>query len=149
VLRELADLHGLVDGQGGVTDLRAGGGWGVAGGDGEVWAGALDRVEVAIAFRAGHGERAGGDEVADRSALAIESHVAAFGVGDGKEVAADAGEADGLCRGGAGIGDGELFERKGVEAEENSGDHYQADQGAHKELLRQGEQRTIAARAGV
>jgi hypothetical protein len=138
-LLEFADLHGLVDGESGVADRGAGGGWSVAGGDGEVWAGAVDRVGVAVALGTGHGERAGRDQVFERGALAVERNVAAFGVGDGEEVAADAGEADGLCWGRAGIGGGEFLERVRVEAQENSGDHHEADQCAHEELLRQSE----------
>jgi len=135
VLLEFADLHGLVDGEGGVANGEAGWGWGVAGGDGNVGTCAVDRVGVAVALGAGHGERAGGDEFGERGALTVERDVATFGVGDREEVATDAGEADGLRASSAKIGGGEFFERKGVEAEENPSDHYQADDGAHKEIV--------------
>ena len=56
---QFADLHGLVNGQGGVADGRAFWGGGVPGGGGEVGAGALHGVGVAVAFGALHGDGIG------------------------------------------------------------------------------------------
>ncbi len=137
MLPEFADLHGLVDGKGGVANGGACGRWQVPRSNAEVGTGAVYGVGVAVAFGAGHGERAGGDQVSERGTLAVESDVAALGVGNGEQVTADAGEADGLRRGSAGIGGRELLEREGVEAEKRSRDYHEANQCAHEELLRQ------------
>jgi len=78
-------------------------------------------IGIAVALRTGHGHGAVGNEFAHFGAMAIEGHVAAFGLGDFEEVAANASQADGLCGGSAGVGGRHLFQREVVDAEGNRG----------------------------
>jgi len=68
-------------------------------------AAALDFVGIAVAARAGHGERAGRDQFVDVLAMAVEGDAVALGLGDVQKMATNGGQADGLRGGSAGIGD--------------------------------------------
>ena len=68
--------------------------------DGELAAGALDGVRVAVSVGMGHGERTGRDKLIQRNAMAIQSDVAVLRMANQQEVFADANEANGL-RGGS------------------------------------------------
>ena len=117
-LLDFGDLHGLVDGEGGVADGGVGRGGGVASDSFEVAGGAaLERVGVAVAFGPGHVDGVGGDEFVEIGTMIVECEEAAFGLRDLQEVAADAGEADGLRWGGASIGGWHFLERVFVDDE--------------------------------
>lgn len=106
------------------------------GGDLELVAGAaLDFVGVAIAAGFGDDEAAGRGQVVERSAIAVEGDVAAFGLGDLEEVHAHAGETDGLGGGGALIGDGHLPEVILVHAEKDGGGYEDDGQYAHEQSV--------------
>jgi len=93
---DFVDFQGGVDGEIGIANGGAGRGGRMARGGSESDAGTFDCVGIAVAFGAGHGKRVGGDEFAERSALAVGGDVEAFGLGDLQEVASNAGQADGL-----------------------------------------------------
>src|SRR6202040_4096307 len=108
------------DGQRWVADGRTFGSRVVAGGCGEIGARALERVEVAVALGALHRERFRGDELVDRTgAVIVQGGEAALGLGDLQEVAANAGEADGLGGSRSRVGGGHLFQRILIDAERN------------------------------
>jgi hypothetical protein len=89
-LIDFADLHGLVDRQGRVADRGAGRCGGVPGGGAEIAAaaGAIDGIGVAVALGTRQGERAGREELVERSAMAVECDIAALGLGDLEQVSA-------------------------------------------------------------
>lgn len=103
----------------------------MGGGDGEVCAGAGDGVGIAVAFGAGHGERGGGDQIAEGGALAAGGDVGALGLGDLQKVEANTGEADGLSGGGACVAGGNLLQGIVVDAEGDGGKNDKRDQRAH------------------
>ena len=84
-------------------------------------AAALDFVSVAVAARAGHGERAGRDEFTDVRAMAVEGDAVALGLRDVQKIPADGGQANGLRGSSAGIGDRHLLrgEVKNAEGQGN------------------------------
>ena len=120
-LLDFADLHGLVDHQGGIADRGAFRGRGVAGCRGEIAARALQSIAIAVAFGTLHGDGIGGDEfVHGVGAVIVEGGKTALGLCDLKQVATDTGEADGLGRGGASVGGRHLAQGILVDAEGDS-----------------------------
>src|ERR1700722_4506608 len=106
-LLDFGNLHGLVDGEGGVADGGVGGGGGMTGGRAEITGGAaLHGVGVAVALGLTHGERVRRDEFVDGGAVVAEGLEAAFGLRDLQEVAAHAREANRLRRSRARVGRG-------------------------------------------
>lgn len=123
-LLDFGDLHGLVDGEGGVADGGIGRRRGVASDGFEVACGAaFECVGVAVAFGTGHVDGVGGDEFVEIGAVIVESEEAALGLRDLEEVAANAGEADGLGGSGAGVGGRHLFERVCVDRVGDAGEN--------------------------
>ena len=110
MLLEFADLHGLVDGQGGVADRGAIGCGRMAGGDGEIAAGALDSVGIAVTLRALHGDRIRRDQFIQGRAMIVQGGEAALSLGNLQQVTANAGQANRLGRGGARVGGRHLLQ---------------------------------------
>src|SRR5215470_9387260 len=139
-LLNFTDLHVLVDGKNRVADRRTFWSGSVAGGHGKFAAVAVaaDFVGVAVALRAGHGYGAVRNEFTHFRAVTVERHIAAFGLGDFEEVAANAGKADGLRGSSAGVGRGHLFEREIVDAEGDRDKNENADELAHNRSVRRG-----------
>jgi len=98
-------------------------------------AGAGDRVPVAIAAAAAHGESAGRNQFIEREALAMECHVAAFGLADLQEVTADAGQADSLGGHGAGVGGRQSLQIVVVDAEKDGGNNHDRNDTFHKAIV--------------
>ena len=117
-LLDFGDLHGLVDGQGGVANRGIWWRGGVAGDGFEVAGGAaVERVGVAIALGLAHRDRVGGDEFVDVGAVIVEGQEATLGLRDLEEIAANAGQADRLCGRGAGVSGRQLLQRVFVDDE--------------------------------
>src|SRR5260370_38208387 len=66
----------------------------------EIIAGTFDLIGIAVAFGVGHGNRFGGDEFAERGAMAVGGDEAGFPIGNLQEVHANARQAEGLRRSG-------------------------------------------------
>src|SRR5260370_37730522 len=135
-LLDFVDLHGGIDGEIGVANGGAGGSGQMARSDSETGAGTFDCVGIAVALGAGHGKRVGGDEFAERSALAVGGDVGAFGLGDLQQVASNARQADGLRRSGAFVRGGHSLQREMINDEEKGGTDEKADKRAHERLWR-------------
>ena len=71
----------------------------MARGSGETITRTLDFIRIAIALGVGHGNGLGGNEFAERSALAVNGDVAVFGIGNLQKIHSNARQTDGL-RGG-------------------------------------------------
>src|SRR5262249_8300188 len=99
---------------------------------------AANVVGVAVALGARHGYRAVRNEFTHFRAVAIEGHVAALGLGDFQEIAANAGQADGLRWSRAGIGCGHSFGGEIENAEENGHKNENAYELAHNGSVRRG-----------
>ena len=96
---------------------------------------ALDLVDVALALWFGESERAGGDEIFHGDAMRVESDIAAFGLGYGKQVSANAGEIDDLRGRGAGIACGHSLGGVVKNAETNGQSYENTDELSHEASL--------------
>jgi hypothetical protein len=135
MLLDFVDVHGGIYGEVGIADGGAGRGGGVVGRDCEIAAGTFDGVGVAVALGAGHVEIVGRDELTERSAIAIRSDVATFGLGDLEEVAANADQADGLRWSRAAIRGWHLLQVDAIDDKEKSGRNHNAQNRAHSEIV--------------
>src|SRR5438132_11441445 len=102
---------------------------------GEFTAGTCDRVGIAVALGAGHGKRIGGDELVERSAMAVGRDVTAFRLGDLQEVASNAGQGDGLRGSCAFVGRRHSLQREVVEDEDKGGTGQKANKRAHERIV--------------
>ena len=143
------DVHGGVDGEVGVADGGAGGSGGMARGGGEIAAGTFDGVGVAVALSAAHVEIVGGNELVERSAVAVRSDVSAFGLGDLQQVAANTNETDGLRGGRAAISGRHLLQIDAIDDKEKSRCDHNAQNGAHSEIVALPEARCKQSARGV
>src|SRR5260370_12406766 len=134
-LLDFVDLHGGIDGEIGVANGGAGGSGQMARSGSETSAGTFDCVGIAVALGAGHGKRVGGDEFAERSAIAVGGDVGAFGLGDLQEVASNARQADGLRRSGTFIRGRHSLQRELIDGKEEGGTDEKADKSAHEKIV--------------
>src|SRR5229473_6538960 len=135
-LLDFADLHGLVHLVRRIADGRTSGCGRVAGGDGEVVAGAIDGVGVTIAFWPGQAHGSGSEQFIHVHAVAVHADTVALCFGNLQEVHFHAGEVDGL-RGRGALGDGgDALDVEHVHAEEKSDGDEEAGQKLHKEIVR-------------
>ena len=123
-LKRLADFHARIQRQRRETSA-AFGRFGMSGGYGEVRAGAIDGVGVAVALGSRHSERAGGDELVERNTLPILGYVQAFALADLQQIAFDAGESDLLLRSGAGGAHRPVLQVHVIEAKNQGRSHGQ------------------------
>jgi hypothetical protein len=136
LLLGLADLHVLVDAEGRVADWGVRWGRSVPRGDDEFGpAAALDFVAVAVAFGSSKIHEPGRRKFVQVDAVAIGGRVGAFGLRDLRDVHANAGEADGLSRSGAGIGRGHPFDVIEIDASHNGGRDQDQSESSHEEIL--------------
>ena len=96
---------------------------------------ALDFVEIAVALWFGESERTGGDEISHGDAMGVESDIAAFGLGYGKQVPANAGEIDDLRGRGAGIACGHSLGGVVKDGETNGQSYENTDELSHEASL--------------
>ena len=108
-------------------------------------AAALDFVHVAVTLRLGKRQGTGRDEILHGDAMRVESDVAAFGLGYGKEVSANAREIDDLRRRGAGIAGGHLLRGVIEDAKTNGQSYENTNELSHKGSLDHGKIRGKAA----
>lgn len=93
---DLVNLHVVIHGQMGIANGRTWGrGW-MAGADAELLARALDRIAVAIAAGAWHGQITGRREFVERGATAIQSDESTLGGGDLQQIRTNSGQGDGF-----------------------------------------------------
>jgi len=93
----------------------------------ETIAGTLDFIRVAVALGAGHGNRPGGNEFAERSALAVDSDVAVFGIGNLQKVHSNARQTDGLCGGRTFVHGGHSHQTEVIHHKEKGGTNENAN----------------------
>ena len=129
------DLHGGVDGEIGIANGRAGRCGRMMRSGREFAAETFDGVGVAVAVGAGHGERVGGDEFVERSAMAVDGDVGAFRLGDLQEVASNADQADGLRGRRALVSRRHFLQKDLVNDKEKGGTYQKADKRAHEEIV--------------
>jgi hypothetical protein len=98
-------------------------------------AGTLDCVGIAVALGAGHGKRVGGDEFAERSALAVGGDVEAFGLGDLQEIGSNTSQADGLRRSRTVIRGGHPLQGEFIDYKEKGCTDQKANKRAHKRIV--------------
>jgi hypothetical protein len=136
LLLGLADLHVLVDAEGRVADWGVRWGRSVPRGDDECGpAATADLVGVTVALGSGEIHEPGRRKFVQVDAVAIGSHVGAFGLRDLRDVHANAGKADGLSGSGARIGGGHLLDVIEIDAShDGSGDQDQSES-SHEEIL--------------
>ena len=135
-LLDFADLHGLVHLVRGIADWRTGGRVRVASGDGEVVAGAIDGVGVAVALGPGQAHGAGSEEFIHGHAVTVDTDAVALRFSNLQKVHFHAGEVDGL-RGCGALGDGgDALDVEHVNTEEKSDGYEEAGQKLHKEIVR-------------
>ncbi len=124
-----------VDGEIGIADWGAGRGGAMARRSGETIAGTLDFIGIAVAFGAGHGNRLGGNEFAERSALAVDGDVAVFRIGNLQKVHANASQADGLRGSSTFIRGRHLLQIEMIHDKEKSGTDQNTDKKAHARIM--------------
>ena len=135
-LLDFADLHGLVHLVRGIADWRTGGRGRVASGDGEVVAGAIDGVGVAIALGPRQAHGAGSEEFIHGHAVTVDTDAVALRFSNLQEVHFHTSEVDGL-RGRGALGDGgDALDVEQVDTEEKSDGDEEADQRLHREIVR-------------
>src|SRR5713226_956274 len=135
-LLDFADLHGLVHLVRGIADGRTGGRGRVASGDGEVVAGAIDGVGVAIALGPRQAHGAGSEEFIHGHAMTVDADAVALRFGNLQKVHFHTSEVDGL-RGRGALGDGgDALDVEHVNTEEKSDGYEEAGQKLHKEIVR-------------
>ena len=110
-------------------------------------AAALDFVHVAVALRLGKRQGTGRDEIFDGDAMRVESDVAAFGLGYGKQVSANASEIDDLRRRSAGIARRHFLCCVVKDAEPDGESNEDTNEFAHKESLDPGKIRDKGGKA--
>src|SRR5580700_6971381 len=132
---DFADLHILVNRERGIADGRTRGGRSVTCRDAEVATRTLDGISIAVPLGTRHGQGVRGNELVERSAMAVLRDVAALPLGNLQKIAADAGEADCLRRGRAFIGHRHLLEIVMIDAKEKSTRNENRDQRTHTTSL--------------
>ena len=95
-------------------------------------------VGVTVALGAGHGDGAVRNEFAHFRAVAVKSHVAALGLSDFEQVAADTGQADCLRGSRSRVGRRHPFQREIVDAKGHSDKNENANELAHNVSVRCG-----------
>ena len=111
----------------------------MAGADGELRARAVDRIGVAIAPRARHGQIAGRSELVEWNAPAAQGYETALGFADLQQVHADSGEADGLSRSRAFVSRGHLLEIVVENGVDHGGGNKDGGKGLHRTIFGLGE----------
>jgi hypothetical protein len=130
-----ADLHILVNGERGIADGRTRGGRSVTCRDAEVATRTLDGISIAVPLATRHGQGVRGNELVERSAMAVLRDVAALPLGNLHKIAAHASQADCLRRGRAFIAHRHLLEIVVIHAKEKSTRNENRDQGTHTRSL--------------
>lgn len=118
---DFVDVHGGVDGEIGIANGGASRRRKMPRRSGKFTAGTLERVGIAVAPSAGHGQRIGGHEFVERSAMAVGGDVTAFRLGDLQEVASNVCQTDGLRRSRTFIGHRHFLQVKTIHDEEKGG----------------------------
>ena len=130
-LFDFVDLQHLIDGKVLIANGRARGSVSVAGGDGELLAGALHGVDVAVALGAGHCYRVRGNQLVERSTVPIANDVGALGLRDLQQIASHTGKADGLRGRRALVAAGHLFQIEVIQAAKQRSCNEEASQSSH------------------
>ncbi len=103
----------------------------------ETGARTFNGIGIAVAFGAGDGKGAGGDEFVERSALAVGGDVDAFGLGDLQEIGSNTGQADGLRRSRTVIRGGHPLQREFIDYKEKGCTDQKANKRAHERIVAQ------------
>src|SRR6266567_5913452 len=98
---DFVEFEGGVDGEVGIANGGARGCRPMARRSREIASRTVHCVGIAVALGAGNGNRLGGDELVERSAMAVGGDVAVFRIGNLQEVHSNARQADGLRGSGA------------------------------------------------
>src|ERR671925_162369 len=107
----------------------------MAGADGELFARTLNRIGVAIAPGARHGQIAGRGELAERSAAAIQGDESALGCSDLQQICTDSGQGDGLRWSRAFIGCGHFLKIIAKDCVDDSGGDEKGSQSLHRSIF--------------
>ena len=134
-LRNFRDLQVRVDGEMGIPDGRIRWRRRMPRCRLELHAGALDRVRVSIAPGAWQREGIRGNQLVQRNTTAVQGDIGEFRLRDLQQIAADAGQGDGLRRSGALIGGGHLLEIVVESAIENADGHKNDGQAFHTGIV--------------
>ena len=125
---DLVNFHVGVDGEIGIANGGAGRCGQMPRRSREITAGTFDGVGITVAFGAGHGNGMGGDEFAERSAMAVGGDEGVLRVGNLEEVGSNARQGDGLRGSRAAIGGRHALQIKVVHNKEKRGSDQKANE---------------------